>query len=317
MLVGCGGESAPSAGADAQRTLSLPTVVAKLTAEHWAFGGISGLDLAEDARSLIGLTDRGWAVQIGKEPPFPVTGIQRLGGRLDGRMLQDSEALRRGPNGEWWLAFEGYHRLAKYRAGWAGLSQPPAWVFRPFPLNDLAVNRGIEALAILSDDRLVAIGESAGTAPMFVVERGRKVLKYKTYRSAFSPVDAVALDNGGLLILSRAPFWPLPPTFASQVEYVPPGWEELDVIDAQPLFRLDRLLPAENYEGMAVEVRDDHILRLWLVSDDNFLRLQETLLVRLDMPRICLDSTWICRPVPVKAPRPPEPPQRPEASRPQ
>jgi hypothetical protein len=50
----------------------------------------------------------------------------------------------------------------------------------------------------------------------------------------------------------------------------------------RPLAEIRPPLPAENYEGLAVEPRADGELRLWLISDDNGAAIQRTLLLALD-----------------------------------
>jgi hypothetical protein len=144
----------------------------------------------------------------------------------------------------------------------------------------------------------------------FVLEEGGRSRISKRYNSDFPPVDAVALANGALLVLVRTPVWPLPPLFATRVDYVEPGWEDEATIQARPLFRIDTALPAANYEGMALEPLVDGGMRIWLISDDNFLALQDTVLASIDMPADCLKSDVACQLERVIAPPPPAPTPR-------
>jgi hypothetical protein len=41
-------------------------------------------------------------------------------------------------------------------------------------------------------------------------------------------------------------------------------------------------LPMDNYEGLAIEPADTGNLALWLISDDNNMRYQRTLLLKLE-----------------------------------
>jgi len=43
-------------------------------------------------------------------------------------------------------------------------------------------------------------------------------------------------------------------------------------------------LPADNYEGLAVEPTADGGATLWIISDDNEMRFQRTLLLKLEWP---------------------------------
>ena len=64
---------------------------------------------------------------------------------------------------------------------------------------------------------------------------------------------------------------------------------------------------------MAVEPLGGDMLRIWLVSDDNYSALQDTILVQIDLPLACLDASVHCNPARVKAlpPRAPAPRSRP------
>ena len=177
----------------------------------------------------------------------------------------------------------------------------------------LVGNRGIETVATLPYGRGLALAEQSGDAQAIVFDPDGKVLARKHFRTEYPPVDAVALADGGLLILTRAPIWPLPPTFVTELVYVAPGWEAEEIFSGRPLFRLDHALPGENYEGMAVEPLGGDMLRIWLVSDDNYSALQDTILVQIDLPLACLDASVHCNPARVKAlpPRAPAPRSRP------
>lgn len=272
-----------------------------------------------DAGHLAAISDRGWIVRLRKTPPFPVTALQALGGLPRAHYLRDSESLRRAPDGGWWVAFEGTSRVAWYRPGWQGLTQPPKAVLLRRALRDLTGNRSLEAVAALPDGRGLALAEQTGDALAVLFDRNGRELRRLAFRTDWPPVDALALDDGGLLILTRTPTWPLPPLFATRLEYVAPGWEAGPQFESRPLFRLDRTLPAENYEGMTAEPLPDNRLRVWLVSDDNYLSLQSTILAWLDLPLACLRAETRCRlapgatatlqPVPTPRSRPSPAPQ--------
>ena len=88
-----------------------------------------------------------------------------------------------------------------------------------------------------------------------------------------------ALPDGGVLVLERL-FSP-PMTLRARVVHIPaeaiiPG----AVLTGRELFRIPQTLPQDNYEGLAVRRRDDGRMELLLLSDDNFLPVQRTVLLR-------------------------------------
>ncbi len=283
------------AGDHGQSVTKVAIRASVLTSAIPHFGGLSGLELADDPAQLIAISDRGWAVLLEKVPPHAIRGLRPIGGVPQIRAWQDAESLRRAPDGRLWVAFEGQHRIVVHCPGWTGLVQRPQRSFRLPNLHELESNRGIEALAMLPDGRALALSETRRDGLAFVLEEGGRSRISKRYNSDFPPVDAVALANGGLLVLVRTPVWPLPPLFATRIDYVEPGWEDEETIQARPLFRIDTALPAANFEGMALEPIADGGLRLWLISDDNFLALQDTVLAWIDMPSNCLKPNIICQ----------------------
>jgi len=281
------------------------------------FGGLSGLETLSRT-TLVAISDRGWVLQIAKAPPHAVSGLQALGGLPRQHYLRDTESLRRAPDGGWWVAFEGASRIAWHRPGWEGLTGAPTRILLRPDLRDLTGNRSLEAVAALPDGRGLALAEQTGEALALLFDPDGQESRRLAYRTDVPPVDAVALPDGGLLILTRTPVWPLPPTFATRLEYAAPGWDQGKVFESRPLFRLDSALEAENYEGLAAEpLADGSGWRIWLVSDDNYLRLQRTVLAWLDLPRDCLRPDTHCRLEPgATAPLPPAPTPRPRPSPP-
>jgi len=258
------------------------------------FGGFSGLEIDPASDMLVAITDRGFAARLAKAFPPRVLAIGRLGLRSPNPYYIDAEGLRAGPDGRWWIAFERFNRLEPHPPGWDGVLAMPLRRYSPPAIRNLPTNEGLESIAVLADGRLVVIAEQAEGAPMLLLDAEAQVLHRYVYESPRAPTDAAALKDGGLLVLTRSLLWPLPPFFSTVLEYVPPGWEELSSVKGRPILALSRELPAENYEGMAVEPSADSTLRIWLISDDNFLPIQRTLLLRLDVPLTCLDASESC-----------------------
>ena len=272
----------------------MPADFAILKPDVPAFGGLSGLEVAEPDQ-LYAVSDRGWVMRIGKQAPHPVTGFQELGGLPQQRYLRDVESLRRVPGGGLWVAYEGANRIAVHKPGWAGLTAPPSREMLRSALRGFTGNQGLEAIAALPDGRGLAMIEQTGRAAAVLFDAKGRHLRHLAYQTDLPPVDALALPDGGLLILTRTLVWPLPPSFVTRLEYAAPGWDETDRFQSRPLFRLDNVLPPENYEGMAAEPLEGGGWRIWLVSDDNHFRLQSTILAWLDLPESCLQPNVHCR----------------------
>lgn len=287
--------------------LNVPVAWVELQPELPEFGGLSGLEV-EGPDHLVAASDRGWIMRIAKRAPHRVTGFQALGGLPRQYHLRDVESLRRAPDGGWWVAFEGANRIAWHRPGWAGLLQPPKRVLLRTAFPGVSGNRGLESVAALPDGRGLAILEQTGNAPALLFDADGRVLRRLAYRTAIPPVDALALPDGGLLILTRRLAWPLPLTFVTRLEYAAPGWDEGEGFESRPLFRLNTVLPAENYEGLAAEPLASGGWRIWLVSDDNQLFLQSTILAWLDLPTECFAATATCRLQAAATERPPPAP---------
>ncbi len=256
-------------------------------------------------------------MRIGKQSPHHVTGFQALGGLPQQRHLRDVESLRLAPGGGWWVAYEGANRVAWHKPGWIGLTAAPSRQMLRSALRRFAGNQGLEAVAALPDGRGLAMIEQTGRAAAVLFDNQGRTQRHMTYQTDLPPVDALALPDGGLLILTRTLVWPLPPVFVSRLEYAAPGWDETDSFQSRPLFRLDDVLPAENYEGMAAELLEGGGWRIWLVSDDNYTWLQSTVLAWLNLPESCLQPTVQCRlelGVTAMLPSPPEPLSRPNPS---
>ncbi len=275
--------------------IEVPAYAAILKSGNPQFGGLSGLEMGDAPNQLMAITDHGWAVLLDKRPPHPVLSLIPIGGVPQVTQWQDAEALRRASDGKLWVSFEGRHRIAIHRPGWAGLLAPPERMISMPGRLGMEGNRGLEAVATLPGGRGLALSETRPTALAILLDGKRLENQVRRYKTDLPPVDAVALANGGLLVLVRAPVWPLPPLFATRIDYVAPGWETRPVIEARPLFRIDTALPAANYEGMAVEPLGNGDLRLWLISDDNFIFLQDTVLASIDMPVSCLLAEVVCR----------------------
>lgn len=94
----------------------------------------------------------------------------------------------------------------------------------------------------------------------------------------YDPADATALPNGDLLVLDRA--FRLPFRFSNRLSLVPASAIRAgSVARGELLATLDSPLIHDNFEGVATTIEHGATI-VWLVSDDNQLPLQRTLLLK-------------------------------------
>ena len=147
-------------------------------------------------------------------------------------------------------------------------------------------------MARLADGRFIVLSEGdsrwlAEGGPGLVFDAdptaGAEALSFRFVPPpGFNPVDMAALPDGRVLVLLRAVEWGVPPAFVGKLVVADPA--EIREGQAWPWRALADLrdpLPTDNYEGLAVEVDASGAAILWLISDDNQMRVQRTLLLKL------------------------------------
>lgn len=189
---------------------------------------------------------------------------------LPGKLEADSEGLARLPTGDLLVSFEQRHRIWVYPADGGPPREAPA------PQAEFPGNGGMEALSAdpaAGPDAYLAGGEdgaqlfacrlSGGCAPAGAVERpGRE----------FGLVALRRLPEGRTAYLLRA-FDPLRGNRIVLKIDGPQG--EIDRLE------LARPLTVDNFEALAaVPIRGG--MRFYLLSDDNFQKIQRTILMGFD-----------------------------------
>lgn len=249
------------------------------------FGGLSGLVVSADGQELVAVSDRGllWTARLRHDAKGR---LEALG---DWRMVDlaplgaggDAEAL--APDGARGLiiAYEGAPRLLRIDLTDPGA--PP--VALPTPSDVPPGNTGIEALAGLPEGDLLALAEglrdAAGDlAGWRISEAGTDRLGYVP-TGGFVPTGAVRLDDEIYVVERR---FSLLGGFASRVVVLPRGAVGPGArLRGRELARLGPTTVSENFEGIAARRGPDGGALLYLVSDDNFLALQQTLLLQFSV----------------------------------
>lgn len=273
----------------------------RLRSSSRIFGGLSGLEVSEDGRRLLAISDRGFWFSAnlvfggdGRLSGLTNTDLSRMRGRdgkpLTRRFLQDAEALAR--DGEDYLvAFEGAHRIWRYSAarGAAAAGEPTHAVPG---LRGLPSNGGLEALTVLGPGVLLALSEDGRTPEgdlrgWFIDGAKHDEVSFVT-QGRFKPTDLAVLPSGDLLVLERS-FSGLG-GFGARLsvidrETVLPGAR----LSGREIARFRAPLVVDNFEGLAVVEVGGRTL-LYIVSDDNFSAFQRNLLLMFELDESQLTS---------------------------
>ncbi len=260
------------------------------------FGGLSGLLISPDGQTMTAITDHAhWlTARLNYDDMGNLSGIGDAQiGRLSGptgaplsrKKNLDSESLTRLADGSIWVGFERQNRILHYPSGPQGLANRP----RPVPqlpaMRKLLTNDSLEALATLSDGRVLAISESpveGGETNAFLWD-GQAWAELRLARHGqFKPTGATVLPDGNLLVLERR-FSALG-GLAIRLRLVDAGEIAPGALlggEEVAVFRPP--LTYDNMEGIDVRRGRDGEILIYLVADDNFSLLQRTLLLMFEL----------------------------------
>lgn len=265
-----------------------------LSSPDRAFGGFSALAVAGDRFTLVG--DGGNLVRFRLGADWRVREVvfaDLPGGPGSGweKRERDAESLAVDPaTGRAWVGFEVRNQIWRYAPGLARGERGAA----PAAMADWSSVGGAESLVRLRDGRFLALSESpapgSGGLRVGLVWAGDPTLHPKpAFRlrylpsPGYDPADAAELPDGRLVVLERA-FSP-PFRWSNRVVVVDraavrPG----AIVRGRLLAQLAAPVIHDNFEGVAA-VSDGADTVLWLVSDDNRLPIQRTLLLKFRLNR--------------------------------
>lgn len=193
--------------------------------------------------------------------------------------LWDIESATRDPaTGNYWLGYEHHHAIQRFSVA----SEAEAMRDLNDEL-DWYRNAGLEAMERLSDGAFFVLGEGQSSAMLYPGDPTAggepESFAFDNPAPGFVATDMAELPDGRVMVLMRRVVRSLPP------------FEALIAIGNAPdpsaswrpeiALRLSGVIPAENYEGLAVRPKVDGTIDVWLIADDNFSILQRTLLAKL------------------------------------
>ena len=246
------------------------------------YGGFSGLLIKNAGTEALVVTDKSFffVLELRRDDNDFLTGysvkkkgriLSSKGEHLNGRNT-DSESIAMDANNNYYISFESNHRIMMHtEVEGKGIFVPKHPMFRK-----LSVNKGIEALAIDNENRLIAIPEKPplgiSDIPIFRLQNNKwEIIKYVKIEDNFLVTDAEILPMGLLLILERKFSWTQ--GFKTRFRLI-----SLDKFDnTEPIIVFTSTANQfDNLEGMTFWKDKKGEMRILTVSDDNFHPLQQS-----------------------------------------
>jgi hypothetical protein len=252
------------------------------------FGGISAMHVEQG--EVVALSDAGSLFRFPlpgrQEPRLTILPLPGGPGSPEVKGDRDSEAMAVHKKRAW-IAFEGRNQVWRYRrSDWTSDS----WA-APSGMRKWSANEGAEAMLRLPDGRFIVFSEGRGRpdgsseALLFdgdpaVEGTAGRAMSYVAPKG-FRITDAAVLPDGRLLFLNR------------RVGLADGVSAKLTLADAasvaagkalwgQEIAHLQAPLAVDNMEALSVTRENGRII-VWLASDDNFIPLQRTLLLKFEL----------------------------------
>lgn len=260
----------------------------QLTSSARAFGGLSALDV--NGQNVTAVSDIGAIVRFrigrfGTVSNARIDPIPAGCGNVTEKFDTDSESLAHdATRAQWWIGFEWRNVICRVSSDLATGERVTA----PRTMAGWPRKYGPETLVQLNDGRFLAIEEGQpGTATP------RRVLIFNgdpadpatpvallSYAPpvGFNPTDGAQLPDGRLLILNRR--FALASLFTAKLVIInPAAMQPGSTMTGRVIATFESPVITDNFEGLSVTVENGQPM-LWIVSDDNYMRWQRTLLLK-------------------------------------
>ncbi|MFS4437045.1 esterase-like activity of phytase family protein [Paracoccaceae bacterium GXU_MW_L88] len=257
---------------------------AVLRSDTESFGGLSAIEITEDGDRFVAVSDRGqwWMGEITRENgritaarPTERTAIRTSRNMPVPPVHSDAEGMARLPSGEFFLSFEGNHRISSFAAPGDRATLIP----RDDPIRRLQQNSGFEALFNDADGVVYAIPERSGQ-----LDRPFPIHRWKD--GAWSRPYSVPRE--GEFLVTGADLGPDNKLFVLERDVGLLGFRSrIRMFDFDPetgptnaVTLIETTMgQLDNMEGISAWADEDGNTRLTLISDDNFFPLQRTEIV--------------------------------------
>jgi hypothetical protein len=246
------------------------------------YGGFSGLVIQNEGSQALLVTDKSFffVLELRRDQDDILTGysvirrgqiLSSKGEKLSKRNT-DSESITIDGDNNYYISFESNHRIMLHK----DIDEAGVFVPKHSSFKNLYVNKGIEALAVDNDNRLVAIPEKPpmgmSDIPIFRLQNNKwEIIKYIKIKDDFMVTDADILPHGLLLILERRFSW----TQGFKTRFRLISLDKFDTTEPITVFT-STANQFDNLEGMTLWKDKKGEMRILTVSDDNFHPLQQS-----------------------------------------
>lgn len=261
-----------------------------LTSPDPAFGGLSGLAVDPDG-NLLAISDEGafvWIEIVDDAPTAARIAQMRdaAGDVITDKQWRDAEGLDLS-DGIAFVSFEREHRILAFNLAGCGAAARGVEVARfgsriAGMTDAMPANGGAEGLVLTAKGELLLAIETpdAGLPIAQLDALGNARLVARIARRGAPVLTGIDRFGDTLYAVLRS-YMPLVGNTIEVVALPLPGSEQ--ILPARRIIRLEPQHGTDNFEGIALQHRDEGGLRLWLVSDDNFSSRQRTLLYAFDL----------------------------------
>lgn len=257
-----------------------------LTSNARWLGGLSSLVI--DGQRAVAVSDAAALVsfrigRFGRISGAQIAPVPAGCSQSNAKYHRDTESLAHDPGtGRWWVGYEWSNSICRLSSDLTRAERSA----RPASMQSWRRRAGAETMLRLRDGRFMILAEAGrdgGDPPLLIAEGDPTdpATRFTAYRyrapDGFNPTDAAQLPDGRILVLNRR-FTPFA-LFTARVTLLDPIGKPGSTVRGRTLAAFEPPAITENFEGMSVTVEDGRTI-VWLISDDNYMRWQRTLLLK-------------------------------------